>query len=297
MDATILDSTTTADITRSIPKAAVSRSIVNPTIQLVKHVALFEDRHVVPSWVHDFIFEKRAEGWDTLDIWEFQRVALQRLLRWKYEGIGTIYVYLSGLTTAVISAVNAAYKAGIYVKLFHYSYMIDKWLPQNLDFLDAPPGVVNTLTAAELKQWNLDRELKAQLTDKEYGDFRYYVKIFLDLRDKYRDTTVDWGMLRKQLSNTIKYPRMDFIDLMRPFLAPINYEELQDIKGESYNDTLRNYIIQTRRRTDPTPTSINTRKERQTTNSTIPAKKGNSELQQGYCTRPTLKKYKKQRKH
>lgn len=280
----------------TIPQAAKSQNIVNTRINLVKHVALFEDRHTVPIWVKDHIFEKREEGWDTLDIWEFQRVALNKILRWKYEGIGTIYIYLSGLTTAVISALNAAYKAGVYVKLFHYSYMVDRWLPQNLDFLTAPSGVASTLTAAEIKQWELDRQLKAQLTDKEYGDYRFYIKSYLDLRDKYRDSTIDWSTIRKQLAASTKYPRMDYIDLMRPFLAPMDYQEMQDMKGESYNDTLRRFIIRTRRNTDPTPRNSTSRECTTVQRETQRNKQGNKQTT-GYCARPTLKKYKKQRKH
>lgn len=292
--------------------AVQSTKLVKPGINLVKHVALFEERHIVPEWVKDHIFDKRPGGWDTLDIWEFQKVALEKFLRWQYDGVKTVYIYLSGLTTAVVSTINAAHKLGIYVKLFHYSYIINKWLPQTVECLTPPPGISHALTAAEIKDWERDRKAKSEMTDSEYGDFRFYVKAYLDLRDKYKDTVCcDWGFVRSGLQKSIKFPRMDYIELMRPFLCPLNTQEMIDIrdKGMSYNEELRHYILQQRA---PGSTYPSTQRQTKTQGGeqyggnqqyhnyqqgNYNAFKGGNYTGEGYCSRPAHKKYKNKRKH
>lgn len=243
---------------------------------LTAHVALFQNRHHVPRFVKDYIYEEKKGGWDMMDIWEFQRVALHKFSQLKAKGVTYVSIYLSGLTSAVIAALNAAHAAGIKCKLFHYSFLTDRWLPQQLDFLSDDCN--GALTVAERDMWEEDRIEKEKMSVNEYKEFCTYVKAYRDALDKYKDTVTEWHIVRANILYALpSRHRREYVELMRVYLCPQTLEETQMAKEVSYNVRLRNYM------------SAQREQERQ-------RKESDARSRGGYCSKPPVKKYKKQRR-
>lgn len=204
---------------------------------VIKCVSLFEGRHLYPEHVKSSVFDIREAGYDSLGIEEFDTIALSKLIKWKAEGISIIYMYLSGLTSACVSVLNAANKLGIAVKLFHYSCFTDTWLPQNTNFIDKTPF----LTVSERKLWKKDCEIKHKFTKPERSLIITMMLLFQDLKMKYRDKLVDWDTLKKHILETQRGINLKYLDMMRPYIAPLP-DELTERK-ETYNVRLLRQII------------------------------------------------------
>ena len=102
---------------------------------VVKNVALFEDRHLFPDYVTDYVFGK-DKSWSPLDFIAFQQAAERRLLAWKAEGITGINLYLTGLTSATVAVINACYVCKMYLKLFYNNFLVNEWTPQRILFFE-----------------------------------------------------------------------------------------------------------------------------------------------------------------
>lgn len=213
---------------------------------IIKYAALFKDRHYFPSYVQDCIFDGLAKGYDPMDSMTFKTEAIEKFLKWKYEGFDCVHIYMSGLVAATVAIINAAYASELPIKLYHYSFMQDKWLPQTVDFC-ATLGYNNNLTEREVRDLAYEVEIKRELTKNEYMNMIGYVRIYKDLLLKYKDepTLPPWQELRNELYKQYRDVRYNILDLMQDHLYPVRSREF---KGETFNERLKRYIIKDRER-------------------------------------------------
>ena len=134
-------------------------------MMVVKNVALFEDRHLFPDYVTDYVFGK-DKSWSPLDFIAFQQAAERRLLAWKAEGITGINLYLTGLTSATVAAINACYVCKMYLKLFYNNFLVNEWTPQRILFFE-DKSKLNDLSSREKEIYEQFRQKDAELSLQE----------------------------------------------------------------------------------------------------------------------------------
>jgi len=213
----------------------------------VLNVALFEKRHKWPSYVKDFIFEEVNKGYDQRDFSTFEGIATIKLLGWKAKGIKAINLYLSGLVGATISVLNAAYNVGIYVKLFHYSNIINNWIPQTLDFFPIPSGIIFK-TPEELQIEEEELRVKEEITNKERQVIIGYVNVFNKLQEHYDPDRYTWEDVYSYITREYQGCNKEYIMLMKPYFEKSMAKNQPEL--ESYNERLRKFI-EKRRGTEP----------------------------------------------
>jgi hypothetical protein len=126
--------------------------------------------------------------------------------------------------------------------------------------------------------WEEDRIEKEKMSVNEYKEFCTYVKAYRDALDKYKDTVTEWHIVRSNIMYALpSRHRREYVELMRVYLCPQTLEETQMAKEVSYNVRLRNYM--------------STQREQERQRKESDARSGG-----GYCSKPPVKKYKKQRR-
>ena len=134
-------------------------------MMVVKNVALFEDRHLFPDYVTDYVFGK-DKSWSPLDFIAFQQAAERRLLAWKAEGITGINLYLTGLTSATVAVINACYVCKMYLKLFYNNFLVNEWTPQRILFFE-DKSKLNDLSSREKEIYEqLDKRTQSSACKK-----------------------------------------------------------------------------------------------------------------------------------
>ena len=76
-------------------------------------LALCQGRHSMPTEVVGSIFGQEV---NPLDVQGLEQIALDRV-----KGINSLTLYVTGLTVALVAALNACKKAGVKVVLMHYN--------------------------------------------------------------------------------------------------------------------------------------------------------------------------------
>ena len=89
-------------------------------------MALCKGRHEIPEAMDGAIFEKAV---NPLDVDGLEEEALARLSALE---INFLDLYVTGLTVALIAALNAAKKLNIAVTLYHYDRESGKYYPQGV---------------------------------------------------------------------------------------------------------------------------------------------------------------------
>lgn len=209
-------------------------------------MALFERRHYVPPYVLDSMFPLKENGYDPMDIQEFERIAIQNFIRWQAEGYEAVYIYLSGLVSATTTVINAAYKVGIYIRLYHFSFLTNKWLPQLVTPIEQLYGP-HPLDDDERLLWKEETIAKSQLTKNESLDLISYVRVYYELLHEYGSSNSEdeWVSIRNKIYST--YSRIDnvYIELMKPYLCLV--EDYSTLRRREYTDVIREEM---RRRRD-----------------------------------------------
>ena len=210
--------------------------------EMIKYAAMFRDRHYFPAYVKDYVFDGQTNTYEPMNIGTFKNDALNKFLKWKKQGFTCVYVYMSGLLTATISMLNAAWLAEMPIKLYHFSFLQDMWLPQEIEFSSAL-GYNSNITDRELNAWVKEVEDKKELDVSEYQNLVGYVRIFKDLVLKYsKEPIPDWRQLKGMLFKQYKDLRSDYLDMMAQHLYPLN----SLVEGRKYNERLKERILRDR---------------------------------------------------
>lgn len=220
--------------------------------ELIKYASLFKDRHYFPDYVKDFVFDGMQKGYDPMNMSTFRTEALEKFIQWKHHGFTSAHIYMSGLTTAAVEIINAAFLTGLPIRLFHYSFLQDKWLPQDIDAFTSI-GYNISRTSREAQMWNTESQLKSELTKAEYINIVGYVRIYKDLLLKYRDKEdeiPEWPELKKELYRTFRDIQSPMLELMATHLYPIKHL----VEGRTFNERIREEIIKRRGEERPTST-------------------------------------------
>lgn len=202
----------------------------------IKNVALFQNRHRVPSYVKDWFFDERKNGYNPLDIKQLQDLAKEKCLKWKAEGIQRVHIYLSGLTSATVAALNAVWDTGMSAKLYHYSFLLDKWLPQTLAFFKDRDTTSSLMSSSELQAWNEEQEARKELTLTEYLLFVGYARIFQDVMQEADSGFIDFTKVKQDIHDKYVHVNDTYIDLMKPYFDTRKKQEVP------YNVKLREAI-------------------------------------------------------
>lgn len=203
---------------------------------VIKYVQLFEKRHPVPSYVKDSIYDIDETHTHILDFIKLEELAIAKFLRWRSQGVTSVYVYLSGLTTAAIAVLNAAFKTELYIKFYHYSFMQDEWLPQSIAYFNAAmPG--NAPTTSEVELINKERSLRANLSDDQYAELISYMRIYKDVLQKVNQPGFDWELEMKNILHTYMSVDPKLISMMGGYLNK------KTVGGRTYLGELRKRIL------------------------------------------------------
>ena len=210
--------------------------------ELIKYASLFRDRHYFPTYVKDHVFDGQTNLYEPMNIMVFKHDALTKFLKWKKQGFTCVYIYMSGLVTATIAVLNAAWLAEMPVKLYHFSFLQDKWLPQEIEFCSAL-GYNSNITDRELNDWTREVEEKKELDVAEYQNLVGYVRIYKDLVLKYsKEPIPEWRQLKAMLYKQYKDLKSDYLDMMSQHLYPLN----SLVEGRKYNERLKERIVRDR---------------------------------------------------
>lgn len=90
---------------------------------MIKHMELCRGRHEIPEAVDGAIFENEIS--DVTAVQQMEESAMQRL-----EGVSNLTLYVTGLTVALISVLNACKRLGIKVTLMHFDRATGKYYSQ-----------------------------------------------------------------------------------------------------------------------------------------------------------------------
>ena len=205
----------------------------------IKNVALFQNRHRVPSYVKDWFFDERKNGYNPLDIEQLQDLAKEKCLKWKAEGIQRVHIYLSGLTSATVAALNAVWDTGMSAKLYHYSFLLDKWLPQTLAFFKDRDTTSSLMSSSELQAWNEEQEARKELTLTEYLLFVGYARIFQDVMQEAESGFIDFTKVKQDIHDKYVHVNDTYIDLMKPYFDTRKKQEVQLIRAVLKGGTYR----------------------------------------------------------
>lgn len=192
----------------------------------IKNVALFQNRHRVPGYVKDWFFDYRKAGYNPLDIQQLQEIAKKKCLKWKAEGIQRVHIYLSGLTTACVAAINAVWETGMSAKLYHYSFLLDKWLPQTLEFFKDRDTTSSLLSQQEIEAWNEEEITRKELTVQEYMLFVGYARIFQDIMQEADSGFIDFDKVKQEIHEKYVHVNDEYVNLMKPYLDTRNKQEV-----------------------------------------------------------------------
>lgn len=207
---------------------------------LIKYAAMFKDRHYFPVFVKDYVYDGSAKGYDPMDIMRFRQEAIEKFIKWKHEGFTCAHIYMSGLGTAIVSLINASCMAELPIRLYHYSFLQDKWLPQSVDFCKHL-GYNDNITERELNDSIKEIEMKADLEKGEYMNLIGYVRIYKDILLKYKDAEElpEWKELRTDLFQQYKDLHSHILEIMADHLYPRQHL----VGGETFNERLKQQII------------------------------------------------------
>ena len=126
----------------------------------VKDVALFMGRHEMPESVHDSIY---AHNIDPVDVATAERLALTKLRELAADGVVGINLYTTGLTMALLAALNAASRCGVEVKVWHYYFSADpnikRFYPQEI-YQGKPPAIMRLSSVDKSYQENAAKAQK-----------------------------------------------------------------------------------------------------------------------------------------
>lgn len=201
------------------------------------NVALFENRHNWPVYVTSFLYGEK-QMYDPRDFKTFEGLATIKFLKWKSEGIAVVNLYLSGYIGATIAALNAAHSVGLYVKLFHYSNLTNKWIPQVLDFFSPPPGII-LKTGEELEIEKEEASVKNSISERERRIIVSYVNILNKLLHHYDPDRFTWEDIYSYIMREYIGVEKEFILLMKPYFINYNKEERDDTP---YGERLRKLL-------------------------------------------------------
>lgn len=98
------------------------------------NIGLCEGRHdivVNNKRLKYFVFDKIE---DVCNPKKIEEQAIESLNKFVTKDVTNINLYVTGLTVALISALNACKKLGITPKLFHYDKKKNKYFSQNIIF-------------------------------------------------------------------------------------------------------------------------------------------------------------------
>ena len=87
-------------------------------------LALCQARHEMPAEVVGSIFSQEV---NPLDVQGLEQIAFERV-----KGINSLTLYVTGLTVALVAALNACKKAGVKVMLMHYNRDNNCYYPQEV---------------------------------------------------------------------------------------------------------------------------------------------------------------------
>lgn len=87
-------------------------------------LALCQARHSMPTEVVGSIFSQEV---NPLDVQGLEQIALERV-----KGINSLTLYVTGLTVALVAALNACRKSGVQVVLMHYNREDNNYYPQKV---------------------------------------------------------------------------------------------------------------------------------------------------------------------
>ena len=87
-------------------------------------LALCQARHPMPTEVVGSIFSQEV---NPLDVQGLEQIALDRV-----RGINSLTLYVTGLSVALVAALNACKKAGVKVVLMHYNRDNNCYYPQEV---------------------------------------------------------------------------------------------------------------------------------------------------------------------
>lgn len=208
----------------------------------VLNVALFENRHRWPSNVTEYMYSDKY-NYDPRDFATFEGLATIKLLQWKAEGVVAINLYLSGLIGATIAAINAAHSVGIYVKLFHYSNLTNKWIPQLLDFMTPPSGII-LITEEDVKAEEAEERIKKSISYYTRRLIVAYVDIFNNLYNHYNPDRFTWEDVYSYITREyINYDK-ELLLLMKPYFE--NYKKEPEESEENLYATKLRRIFEAR---------------------------------------------------
>ena len=92
---------------------------------MTKYMELCKGRHEIPEAVDGAIFENAIA--DVTAVKQMEESAMQRL-----EGVSNLTLYVTGLTVALISVLNACKRLGIKVTLMHFDRATGKYYSQEV---------------------------------------------------------------------------------------------------------------------------------------------------------------------
>ena len=92
-------------------------------------IGLIKGRHEIPEVEERYIF---IEELNPTDVKETEGKAYSVLSAIKRAGEQHIELYVTGLTMAVISVINAARRHGMRITLYHYDRETGKYFPQKV---------------------------------------------------------------------------------------------------------------------------------------------------------------------
>lgn len=218
-------------------------------MERIKHVSLFEDRHLFPIYVKDSVFPGKKK-YHVKDREGLRRTATESLSRWKSEGFTSIYVYLSGLNSAVRALESAAWTLGLYLRVYEYSYSQNEWLPDLLEpFEDRSP---HPFTPREELLWKREQEFTSAFQGREEQEFIFYVSEYTNWCLRLKKETLSWKTIKEAIKFKYSGLNNELIDAMEFYLFPDQYrkthskQEIAELEKEDYNTYVQQSILQRR---------------------------------------------------
>lgn len=204
---------------------------------IIKYSMVFNNRHPYPEYVKDTLFDS-VSIYDPRDTKFMEATIREKFRKWKDEGFSGVFLFLSGLISATVCAINVAYEEKMYLRLYHYSVITDSWLPQNVSVFDGVNGYHNTLTMSE--ELNLALEIQRTSSLGKYATalLANYVLAYKDLERKNMHTVLDWDAERAVLKGKLNPYIPPYVEAMR-----IYANRLQQDPSESYSDYLYTQLI------------------------------------------------------
>lgn len=205
---------------------------------LTKYSMVFNNRHPYPDYVKDSLFDS-VSIYDPRDTKFMEASIREKFVKWKSEGFSGVFLFLSGLISATVSAINVAYEEHLYLRLYHYSVLTDSWLPQNISVFDGVNGYANKLTMTEEINLALELQRTSSLGKYAVSLLANYVLAYKELERKNLHTVLDWDAERAVLKGRLSPYIPPYVEAMR-----IYANRFQQDPSESYSDYLYKQLIQ-----------------------------------------------------